>query len=145
MLGFYLKGLVLAVLAGALAGIVSAAASGKLQVAWVIAAVLVVFVLALIRGVVRRLQTTYTITNERLTIDIGLLGREVHETRLERVQNVTCRQTLLERILAVGTVDFDTAASGEYDFSFYGVAHPRRIVRTVDRALGQLQLAHPRL
>ncbi len=135
MLGAYLKGLAASVLAGAIAGIVTAIASGKVEVGWVIGAVLVVFVIVLLGAQIKRLQTTYTITNQRLTIQTGLLSRELHETRLERVQNVNSRQSVLERMLRVGTVDFDTAAEAEYDFSFRGVGEPHQIVRTVDRAL----------
>jgi uncharacterized membrane protein YdbT with pleckstrin-like domain len=135
ILEFYVKGVLLAVVAGVIAGIVTAVAGGHVQDGWVVAAVLVVFVVVVLGGLIRLLATTYTITNERLTIDVGLLSRDVHETRLERVQNVSCRQSLLERILRIGTVDFDTAGSAEFDFAFRGVSHPRTIVRTVDRAL----------
>jgi uncharacterized membrane protein YdbT with pleckstrin-like domain len=140
---FYVKGLVGVVIAGALAGIVTALASGKVQVVWVIAVVLVCFVAVLLYGLLTRIRTTYTITNRRLTINTGLLSSDLHETRIERVQNVNCRQSLLERMLRVGTVDFDTAASAEYDFAFRGVADPRQIVRTVDRAIHELQQEQP--
>jgi uncharacterized membrane protein YdbT with pleckstrin-like domain len=62
----------------------------------------------------------------------------VRQTRLDRVQNVNARQSILERLLGVGTVDFDTAGGVGYDFTFHGVANPREIVRTVDRALREL-------
>jgi uncharacterized membrane protein YdbT with pleckstrin-like domain len=143
ILPFYVKGLVGAVLAGAAAGIVTRIASGSVSATAVVAVVLVAFVLVLATGLVRRLRTTYTITNRRLTIDTGLLSRDLHETRLERVQNVNSRQSVLERMLRVGTVDFDTAASAEFDFAFRGVGNPRRIVRTVDRALHELQHVGP--
>ena len=45
------------------------------------------------------------------------------------------RQSVLERLLRVGPVDFDTAGGAEYDFAFRGVANPRQIVRTVHEAL----------
>jgi len=138
MLGFYLKGLLLAVLAGVAAGVVTALIGGKLRVGWVVIAVLAVFVAVLSRGVVRRNRTTYTITDRRLTVNAGLLSRDLHQTRLERVQNVNSRQSILERILRVGTVEFDTAGGSEFDFSFRGVSNPREIVRTVDRALHDL-------
>jgi uncharacterized membrane protein YdbT with pleckstrin-like domain len=134
MPGFHLKGLLAAVLLGAVAGLISALVDGHVQVIWVIIAVLAVFVVNLAIGLVRRLQTTYTVTTERLTIERGLMTRELHETRLERVQNVTLRQSLLDRALGVGTVDFDTAASAAFDFSFIGIGEPRRLMRTVDRA-----------
>ena len=68
---------------------------------------------------------------------------ELHETRLERVQNVRTRQRMLERLLGVGTVDFDTAAGTAYDFSFRGVDDPRGIVRTVNSALEDIGLTRP--
>jgi uncharacterized membrane protein YdbT with pleckstrin-like domain len=142
MVGFYLKGLLLSVLAGAAAGVASAIVDGKLHDGWVIIAVLVVFVAVLVRGIVRRRRTTYTITSQRLTVDTGLLNRDIHQTRLERVQNVNSRQSLLDRILRVGTVEFDTAGGSEYDFSFRGVSDPGEIVRTVDRALRELSRTH---
>src|ERR1017187_857584 len=74
IVGFYLKGLLATVLAGAVAGVVSAIASGKVEVGWVIAVVLVGFVIVLVAGQIQRLRTTYTITNQRLTINTGLLS-----------------------------------------------------------------------
>jgi uncharacterized membrane protein YdbT with pleckstrin-like domain len=145
MLPFHLAGLVGAVLAGVIVGFATDVVYGHLRLEWVLAAVLVVFVIALVRGLVRRRRTTYMITDRRLTIDIGLVSRELHETRLERVQNVRTRQTMLERLLGVGTVDFDTAAGAAYDFSFHGVEHPARIVRTVNRALEEMRLTHPQV
>jgi hypothetical protein len=41
----------------------------------------------------------------------------------------------MQRMLSVGTVEFDTAAGAEFDFSLSGVEHPRRIARAVERAL----------
>jgi uncharacterized membrane protein YdbT with pleckstrin-like domain len=135
ILGFYVKGILAAVILGAVAGLVTAVAVGHVQAGWVAAVVAAVLAVVLTAGLVRRLRITYSITSQRLTIQSGLLGRELLQTRLERVQNVNCRQSPFERILRVGVVDFDTAASGNFDFSFTGVAHPTRIARTVDRAL----------
>jgi uncharacterized membrane protein YdbT with pleckstrin-like domain len=143
MLAFYIKGFLIAVLAGVIAGIVTRIAGGSVSVPLVVAVVLIVFVVLVVTGLIRRIATTYTITNRRLTIDIGLLSRALHETRLERVQNVNTRQSVLERMLRVGTVDFDTAGSADFDFAFRGVDNPREIVRTVDRALHELQQHTP--
>lgn len=145
MLAFYVRGLLAAIVAGVIAGIVTRIANHGVQAGWVGAAVLVVFLIVLLWGLLRRISTTYTITSRRLTIRSGLVSREMHETRLERVQNVNSRQRLLERLLGVGTVDFDTAGGAAYDFSFRGVDDPGRIVRTVDRALHELRLTHPQV
>ena len=143
MLAFYLRGLLAAVLAGVIAGIVTRISGRSVSVPWVAAAVLVVFAVVLAWGLIRRIATTYTITNRRLTIRSGLLSRELHECRIERVQNVNTRQRLLERMLGIGTVDFDTAAGAAYDFSFRGVEDPGGIVSTVNAALEDLGLTHP--
>jgi uncharacterized membrane protein YdbT with pleckstrin-like domain len=143
MIDFYLKGLVGAVLLGALAGVITAIVSGKVQVAWIVAVVLVVFIVTLIAGFIRRVQTTYTITNQRLTIHTGILSKELHETRLERVQNVNSNQSLIQRILQIGTVTFDTAGEAGFNFKFQGVSGPNDIVRTVDHAIREFQARQP--
>jgi uncharacterized membrane protein YdbT with pleckstrin-like domain len=139
MLAFHIRGFVAAILAGVAVGLATSK-SGVVQAAWVVAAVLVVFAAVLARGALRRARTTYTITSRRLTIETGLMARNVHETRIEHIQNVNCRQTPLERLLDVGTVSFDTAGGAAFEFSFSGIEEPHRIVRTIDHALHERAL-----
>ena len=65
--------------------------------------------LVVVGGFLFRIATVYTITNQRLRIKRGLLVKRVQQTRIDRVQNVNTDQSVLERMLRVGTVDFDTA------------------------------------
>jgi uncharacterized membrane protein YdbT with pleckstrin-like domain len=127
ILGFYLVGLVLAVLAGAIAGLAGSGGLGAAVAIVVLAAVIGV-------GLVKRIGTTYVITNQRLHIRRGILSRRVQQTQVDRVQNVNTDQSLLERILRVGTVDFDTAGTDDSDFVFAGVSNPSEVVAAVDRA-----------
>jgi len=129
ILGFYLKGVVIAVVLGIVAKLASSTAT-------VFIVVLVVLAVTLLVGFVKRWATTYTITTRRLNIRRGVFSREVQETRLERVQNVNYNQSVYQRLMQIGDVDFDTAASGDYDFIFYGVASPAGVVERVDRATG---------
>ena len=93
--------------------------------------------LTLLIGFLKRWATTYTITTRRLNIKRGIVSREIQETRLERVQNVNTSQSVYQRLMQIGDVDFDTAASGgDYDFIFYGVADPQDVVHQVDQATG---------
>jgi uncharacterized membrane protein YdbT with pleckstrin-like domain len=140
---FHATGLVAALVTGVLAGIASRIADNSVQVGWVVIAVVIVFVVIVVVGQIRRLRTTYSITDQRLTIQTGILSRDVHQTRLERIQNVNSSQSLFERLLRIGTVDFDTAGESQFDFSFRGVSGPRGIVRTVDRALHELRGSAP--
>jgi uncharacterized membrane protein YdbT with pleckstrin-like domain len=130
ILGFYLKGIVLAAVVGAIAKLVGASS------ATVFLIVLAIIALTVLIGFVKRVATTYTITNRRLNIKRGIVSREIQETRLERVQNVNYRQSVYQRVMQIGDVDFDTAATDDYNFVFSGVANPAEVVHDVDRATG---------
>jgi uncharacterized membrane protein YdbT with pleckstrin-like domain len=127
-LGFYLKGFVVALIVAVVVAL-AGAATGLAIAIW-----LVLFALVVLVGLVRRIATRYTITNQRLRIERGILSRSVQQTRIERVQNVNTRQSFVERLLQVGTVDFDTAGTDDSDFTFVGVDDPANVVRAVDRA-----------
>jgi uncharacterized membrane protein YdbT with pleckstrin-like domain len=130
ILGFYLKGVLIAAIAGAVAKLFSAAAGTVFLI------VLATIALTVLIGFVRRVATTYTITDRRLNIKRGIVSREVQETRLERVQNVNYRQSVYQRVMRIGDVDFDTAATDDYNFVFAGVAGPAEVVHRVDQATG---------
>src|SRR5680860_157402 len=131
MLDFYLKGLLVAALLGLLSSVVIGGGDTVFLV------VLAVFAITVVVGFVRRIATTYTITDRRLNIKRGIISREIQETRLERVQNVNYRQGVIQRLLRIGDVDFDTASTGDdYNFVFAGVANPSDVVHQVDAATG---------
>jgi uncharacterized membrane protein YdbT with pleckstrin-like domain len=127
VMSFYLKGLAIALVVGA---IVFFAASNALGIV-VFAAIMGLVVLA---GLVKRMATRYVISTERLNIRTGILAKHVQQTSIDRVQNVNTEQTFFDRILRVGAVDFDTAGTDDSDFTFRGVSDPAGIVAAVDRA-----------
>jgi uncharacterized membrane protein YdbT with pleckstrin-like domain len=129
ILGFYLKGLLVAIILGVIAKLASGSGTAFLVI-------LVVLALTVVIGFVKRVATTYTITDRRLNIKRGIVSKEVQETRLERVQNVNYRQSVYQRLMQIGDVDFDTAASDDYNFIFVGVADPGDVVHAVDQATG---------
>jgi uncharacterized membrane protein YdbT with pleckstrin-like domain len=131
ILGFYLKGILVAAIAGVLAKLFGAGSGTVFLIVLVIVAVTVLV------GFVKRVATTYTITDRRLNIKRGIVSREVQETRLERVQNVNYRQSVYQRLMQIGDVDFDTAAGDDYNFIFAGVADPQDVVHSVDQATGR--------
>ncbi len=129
ILGFYLKGIVVAFVIGVIVKLLSGNGSA-------VAAVVVIIAVTVLIGFVKRVATTYTITNRRLNIKRGIISREIQETRLERVQNVNYRQSVYQRLMQIGDVDFDTAATDDYNFVFVGVANPAEVVHRVDQATG---------
>ena len=127
IVSFYITGMIAALVIGVVVALAASTAVG-------VAVFLVLFALELLVGFVRRVSTRYTITNQRLRIERGLLSKHVQQTRIERVQNVNTNQTLVSRMLRVGTVDFDTAGTDDSDFTFIGVGNPHEVVEAVDHA-----------
>jgi uncharacterized membrane protein YdbT with pleckstrin-like domain len=129
ILGFYLKGVLVAIVLGVIAKLIDGNGTAFLVILVVIAATVLI-------GFLKRVATTYTITDRRLNIKRGIVSREIQETRLERVQNVNYRQSVYQRLMQIGDVDFDTAATDDYNFVFAGVADPADVVHAVDQATG---------
>ncbi len=127
LLGFYAGGIAAALGIAVVIGLVS-----SVWLALLAGALLVAGVLAY--GLFKRQATTYMVSSQRLYIRRGMLSKRIQQTRIDRVQNVNTEQSLRDRLLRVGTVDFDTAGSDDSEFRFVGIAEPGEIVRAVDRA-----------
>lgn len=133
ILDFYAKGLLVTLVAAGLAALVTKI-GGDLKSGVVVVVALIGVALTLLVGFIRRVTTSYTITNRRLHIRRGIVSRTIQETKLDRVQNVNYRQGFFQRVLQIGDVDFDTAGGGDYDFSFTGVAQPEEVIQRIDAA-----------
>jgi uncharacterized membrane protein YdbT with pleckstrin-like domain len=94
---------------------------------------LVLVIVVIVVDALKRFATFYAVTTQRLRVRVGLLARNEQTTRFDRIQNVEIRQSLMDRMLNVGSVDFDTAGSGEQpdQFRFRGIADPQMLVRLV--------------
>jgi len=88
------------------------------------------------------MATVYLVTSQRLSIRRGVFSKRVQQTRIDRVQNVNTEQSLIDRVLRVGTIDFDTAGTDDSEFRFVGIAAPDEVVAAVD--LAQRQAAERR-
>jgi uncharacterized membrane protein YdbT with pleckstrin-like domain len=134
IVAFYVKGLFLVLIACFGVAMVTGIA-GDVTDSRLVALVAVIGVaVVVLAGFIKRITVHYTITTRRLHIKRGIIAREIQETRLERVQNVNYNQSLMQRLLQVGDVDFDTAAGDDFNFVFAGVANPDEVVERVDRA-----------
>jgi uncharacterized membrane protein YdbT with pleckstrin-like domain len=128
ILGFYIKGLLVAAAAGVVAGLINEGVGLGIVTFVVIGAIVI------IAGFIKRVATVYTITDRRLNIKVGIIARKVQETRLQRVQNVNYDQGVYERVMQIGNVEFTTAGTDESNFVFAGVAQPEQVVQQVEQA-----------
>jgi uncharacterized membrane protein YdbT with pleckstrin-like domain len=127
VLSFYVYGILGAVVLGIVVGLIAGSVLGSIVAVVGIA-------LVIVGGLVKRIATHYVVTTQRLRIRRGIISKRVQQTRIDRVQNVNTSQRFIDRVLRVGTVDFDTAGTDDSDFTFRGIADPDEVVAAVDRA-----------
>lgn len=133
-LSYYAVWIPVALLPVIIAGILRANDSGTGLPYWqwlMISLVLVVCVVGY--DALQRYATLYVVTSQRLRLRRGILARREQTAHFHRVQNVNISQSLVDRLLHVGTVEFDTAGSDVADsgFNYAGIADPQRLVGIV--------------
>lgn len=57
-----------------------------------------------LKGIVRLNTTTYTITSQRIMVKTGLIGKNVEEIELLRVNDLSVAQSIPDRMLGIGTL-----------------------------------------
>ena len=134
ILGFYIKGILVTAAIALLIGIGTSVFGDDVDKGLVTIVAIVGVAITILAGFIKRIATDYVITDRRLHIKRGIVSRDIKETRLVRVQNVNYSQSVLQRALQIGDVDFDTAAGDDYNFVFEGDAQPEDVVHEVDRA-----------
>jgi uncharacterized membrane protein YdbT with pleckstrin-like domain len=127
IMSLYAKGAILGALVGAIFWFASSHGLG-------VAIFLGIVVATFLFGMVQRFFVRYSITNQRLYLQRGIISRNVQQTRIDRVQNVTTRQSVMDRMFRVGSVDFDTAGTDDSNFVFAGVNDPQGVVAAVAEA-----------
>ena len=134
IIGFYIKGILITAALALVVGLVTMVVGDEVDKGLVTIIAVAGVAITILTGFIKRIATDYVITDRRLHIKRGIVSRDIKETRLVRVQNVNYSQSVLQRALQIGDVDFDTAAGDDYNFVFEGVAQPEDVVHQVDRA-----------
>lgn len=107
-------GIALTVLSGSLAIIASVKAPPEPRLA-LLALSVVSFVIGgvgLLRAWVRRLSTEIIVTNRRIILKTGLIGRKTIEMNIDKIESVIVSQGMLGRILDYGTLIIRGVGSG---------------------------------
>ena len=137
MLLFYVKWTLLSLIPVAV-WVVLNAAGVDIATTWFAAATGVGLVLTYIIGWILRRTTRYLVTDRRIHIRTGIMSRNERTTHVDRVQNVNLNQSIFQRMLGIGDVDWDTAGTdaSDADFTFRGVDDPSALVHAADRYYG---------
>jgi uncharacterized membrane protein YdbT with pleckstrin-like domain len=77
----------------------------------------------------------YTITERRVFVRHGLISVNEQTARLERVQDLTLRQSLFDRVFGVGTLAIDTAGSEGGALEFKALRSPAEVRELLDATI----------
>lgn len=86
--------------------------------------------------VYRHFAWRYLVDDHNIESYQGVLARHVHSIRVEDLRNVNVGQTVMQRLLDVGDVEFSSAAGGDVEVVFFGVADPMQVKELVRRLQG---------
>jgi len=106
-----------------------------------------VFALLLLIGIVRIavryvrwIRTVYAVTNRRVIVQRGILGRNFDEIPVTQVRGVDVRQTLGQRLLGYGTIRVSSEAGARIgNEDWVGIPKPFRFQKWVENATESIE------
>jgi membrane protein YdbS with pleckstrin-like domain len=111
---------------------------------WILTAALVLIELIRFFTTLLRLRSTlYTITNQRVMIERGLLTKSLSEIDLRYVDDTQFFQGLVDRILGIGNVTIISSDKSMPVYALHGVRDPRALremIRTNSYQVSQRQI-----
>jgi uncharacterized membrane protein YdbT with pleckstrin-like domain len=97
---------------------------------------LVVAVICIIAGIVKRNATEMAVTNKRVIVKVGLATRKTFELLLQKVESIGVEESVIGRILGYGSVVVD-GTGGSHEL-FDRVAHPIEFRKQVQQQIERL-------
>ena len=84
---------------------------------------------------IRRNMIRYTVTDAKLEIDAGLIGRTTRNIPLSKIQDVTVSASIPQRILGFGDVIIDNASDVGGTVTLHNISNPRHYADLLLREL----------
>lgn len=103
----------------------------NLRVALVVTAAVLVYLIVVV--VFRRYSWRYTIDDKTIESRQGVIARKVQSIRIQDLRNINVRQSLVQRLLQVGNVEFSSAGGSGIEVVFYGVSDPMAVKALAQR------------
>ena len=96
-----------------------------------------VFVYLIAVVIYRRYSWAYKIDNETIESREGIIARKVKSIRIQDLRNINVNQSLVERIMGVGDVEFSSAGGSGIEVVFRGVDKPLEVKAMAQRLQGK--------
>jgi membrane protein YdbS with pleckstrin-like domain len=95
-----------------------------------------VFLILFISWEARRRSIRFTITSKSVIAEEGIVGRRRRELRISDIREATVNQTFIGRLLRVGDVGIDTAASPGVEIEMKGIRRPAEVLALLNSLRG---------
>jgi uncharacterized membrane protein YdbT with pleckstrin-like domain len=109
--------------------------SENLRVVYVV--IVAVFVYLAVVVIYRRYSWAYMINGETIESREGLIARKVSSIRVRDLRNINVKQSLWQRLMGVGDVEFSSAGGSGIEVSFRGVSDPLQVKSLAQRTQGK--------
>lgn len=117
-------------------GIVALSQSAPEAADLAVLAVLVVALVWLLGRYVRWATTSLVVTNDRIVLRRGVVGKQSREIPIEHLSDISYRQSIFQRLIGTGSLLFESAGRDSREV-FPGMPHPARIQNEI---YGQMNL-----
>ena len=101
--------------------------------------VMLIGIFMIIWAILDRNRRFYKVTNKRVSIRSGIIGRATTEVEILDIRNVVMRQSVFDRIFGFGNVGISSAGTGQIEVTFAGVANPATVRDLVVKVKGAAQ------
>lgn len=61
----------------------------------------------------------------------GIIARDIRSIRIRDLRNINIRQSIVQRVLAIGDVEFSSAGGADIEVTFFGVHKPLELKRRI--------------
>lgn len=93
-------------------------------------------VIALI-GYLKWRSVTYALTTSRTIVLKGIFAKDVHEIRLDRVQDIRMKISLEQRMFNFGNIYITTAGTSQVEIEWLNIPDPRKKQKLLSAALAR--------
>ncbi|MEM2839804.1 MAG: PH domain-containing protein [Thermoplasmata archaeon] len=104
-------------------------------IGWVLIAIGALLVVYFLVKYLRWISTLYVLTNQRVMIKRGIIGRSIEDMSLTMITNIDVRQTALQRFLGYGTIAFSSEGGNLDDVVWRYVPDPFKVRSEVQSAM----------
>jgi len=81
----------------------------------------------------RRFSWRYAIDGETIESRQGVIARKLQSIRIQDLRNINVQQSLMQRLLGIGNVEFSSAGGSGIEVVFFGVDDPMAVKALAQR------------